>query len=374
MIWRCQVPRNLVVCLDGTGGQLRARGNTNVLLLYKLLDLSDPAKQIAYYDPGVGTFASAGAWSPFARWFSRMCGLAFGSGLRQNLGEAYTWLMHHWAPGDQIFIFGFSRGAYSARALVGILRAIGLLRPGAENLVPYVVSTYARRGGETKIDWDEVHLTSATFTQHVEGTSTIPVKYLGLWDTVKAAGFLRWEIHWPFTSELTNAVRIRHAVSINEKRAPFKESLIKPRTDGSLEEVWFAGVHSDVGGTFVDETSASQISHSSKRNSVPKLSTITLKWIVEGGIAEGLQVKSRAVASACEVTSADATSRLHSRGWPWVLAGRRLRKIPAGAAVHSSVKARALADATFKAPVNVVWADPDWMGTPAVAASAGDDR
>ncbi|QCB97933.1 DUF2235 domain-containing protein [Arthrobacter sp. PAMC25564] len=366
--------RNLVVCLDGTGAQLRAKGNTNVVLLYELLDHSDPIKQIAYYDPGVGTFSSAGAWTPLARAISRLGGLAFGWGLRQNLGEAYTWLMQNWAPGDQVFVFGFSRGAYTARSLVGILRAIGVLRPGSENLVPYVVAAYARRAGETTIDWDEVHLTSEVFAQHVDGKSTIPVKYLGLWDTVKAAGFLRWEVTWPFTRELPNAARIRHAVSINEQRAPFKEYLVDARTDGTLEEVWFAGVHSDVGGTFVDDPPPGQITRPGKNTHAPRLSRITLKWIIEGAIAEGLLVRSRAPIAACTVTPADATSKLHRRGRAWALLGTRDRKIPAGASVHASVNTRALTDPTFKAPTNVLWADPDWVGQPRLPAPAGTDQ
>lgn len=363
--------RNLVMCLDGTGAQLRAKGNTNVLLLYKLLDHSDPAKQIAYYDPGVGTFASEGAWTPLARSISRIGGLAFGWGLRQNLGQAYTWLMQNWEPGDQVFIFGFSRGAYTARALVGILRAVGVMRPGSENLVPYVVATYARRGGEAKLDWDEVHLTSEVFGRQVDGKSTVPVKYLGVWDTVKAAGFLRWEVRWPFTRELPNALRIRHAVSINEKRAPFKEYLVDARTDGSLEEVWFAGVHSDVGGTFIDKPPAGQAAHPGRKNPAPRLSAIALKWIIEGGIAEGLRVRPRAVVAACAVTAADATAQLHRRGPAWVFLGTRNRKVPDGASVHASVNTRAAADPTFRAPANVAWVDPDWVGPPLLPASAG---
>ncbi|MGN7200366.1 T6SS phospholipase effector Tle1-like catalytic domain-containing protein [Arthrobacter sp. SAFR-044] len=366
--------RNLVLCLDGTGAQLRAKGNTNVVLLYKMLDHSDPAKQIAYYDPGVGTFASAGAWTPLARGISRLGGLAFGWGLRQNLAEAYTWLMQNWAPGDQVFIFGFSRGAYTARALVGILRTVGMLRPGSENLVPYVIATYARRGGEDKIDWDEVHYTSEVFARQVGGKSTVPVKYLGLWDTVKAAGFLRWEITWPFTRELPNAARIRHAVSIHEKRAPFKEYLADARTDGSVEEVWFAGVHSDVGGTFDDEPGPGPSHRLHKETPSPRLSTIPLKWIVEGGIANGLLVRSRAAEATCSVTAADASAKLHRRGWAWVFLGTRSRKVPAGASVHESVNARALADPRFKAPANVVWVDPHWAGHPAVPASAGPQQ
>jgi hypothetical protein len=163
-------------------------------------------------------------------------------------------------------------------------------------------------------------------------------------------------------------------VSIHEKRAPFRESLVDARTDGSLEEVWFAGVHSDVGGTFTDKLPAGQGARPGAKAPDPRLSTIALKWIIEGAIAEGLLVRPRAVVAACAVTPADAASTLHRRGPAWILLGTRRRKIPAGASVHSSVQARAAADPGFKAPPGVVWADPDWAGEPRVRSSAGADQ
>ncbi len=370
------MPRNLVLCLDGTGAQLRARGNSNVVLLYRLLDHSDPSRQIAYYEPGVGTFAAAGAWTPVARWVSRMAGMAFGIGLRQNLAQAYTWLMQNWIPGDRIYVLGFSRGAYTARALVGLLRTVGILRPGSENLVPYVIATYARKGGEEHIDWAEIHLTSEVFAQHVQGRSTVPVQFLGLWDTVKAAGFLRWEIRWPYTLQLPNAATIRHAVSIDEKRAPFRESLVDARTDGTLEEVWFAGVHTDVGGTFVDPVlpgAGATDAQPGRRLPDARLSTITLKWMLEGAVREGVMVRPRAAAAACTVGEADASATIHRRGWAWILLGTYHRKVPAEAFVHSSVRARMLADPGYKAPASVQWADPDWAGKPVFDRPARPD-
>jgi uncharacterized protein (DUF2235 family) len=103
------VGKNIVICLDGTGNQLQAKGNTNVVRLYEMLDLNESAEQIAYYDPGVGTFSAAGAWTPFARRVTKLAGLAVGLGLRANLGEAYTYLMQNYDVGDKLFIFGFSR-------------------------------------------------------------------------------------------------------------------------------------------------------------------------------------------------------------------------------------------------------------------------
>lgn len=338
------MPRNLVICLDGTGAQPRAAGDTNVVRLYSMLDLSDPETQIAYYDPGVGTFASAGAWTRAARWWSRVRGLAFGTGLKENLGEAYTWLMRHWRPGDQVYVFGFSRGAYNARALVGMQRAIGLLRPGSENFVPYAVTAYS--GG-----FDDMHHIAEVFSQKVdaEGHTTMPIRYLGVWDTVKAAGFLRSSISWPWTHRLPNVQRIRHALSIDERRRPFREYLIADPDDGQREEVWFAGVHSDVGGTFADDA---------------RLSTIALKWVVDGAVAEGLRVRRRKHAVETTVDPTFATGVAHrNSGW-WALLGRRRRPVPEGARVHASVKARIDAAIGYDpfGDVPVEYVDAGWAG------------
>ena len=202
--------RNLVMCLDGTAGQVRGKGDSNSVRLYELLDFSDETAQLAYYDPGVGTFSSPGAWTPFARWFSRMGGLIWGAGLRENLGDAYLWLMRTWQPGDRIYVFGFSRGAFTARALTGMLRLIGLMRPGSENQLQYAIAQYARRGGEKAIAWDEIHRFSGLFARQVDGRSTIPVEFLGVWDTVKAMGLIRTAPKWPYTRTTPNALRIRH--------------------------------------------------------------------------------------------------------------------------------------------------------------------
>src|SRR4051812_21463458 len=125
--------KNIVICLDGTNNKLRAAANTNVVRMFDLLDLHSPDKQVAYYDPGVGTFSAPGAWTPLARLVSRYSGLLFGIGMRQNLCEAYTYLMSVYEPDDRIFVFGFSRGAYTARALTGLVEVCGILRRGSEN-------------------------------------------------------------------------------------------------------------------------------------------------------------------------------------------------------------------------------------------------
>lgn len=346
------MPKNLVICLDGTAGQVRGPGDSNSVRVWELLDHSDPAAQIAYYDPGVGTFSSAGAWTRLARWLSRTAGLIWGAGLRQNLGEVYLWLMQHYEPGDRIYVFGFSRGAFTARALVGMLRTIGLMKPGSENQLQYAVAAYARAGGEKKLPWDEVHRFSGLFAQQFDGRSTIPVAYLGVWDTVKAMGTARRAPKWPYTRELPNAQRIRHAVSIDERRRPFAEYAVETEAPETLEEVWFAGVHSDVGGTFPDD---------------PRLSTIALKWILEGAIAEGLRVRTRAVDNIFEkVTVESAAALAHRNSWVWSLLIPRRRPIPEGAVLHASVRERIarMPDYTPMLPTAYSWADDGWAGSP----------
>ncbi|MEU9211132.1 DUF2235 domain-containing protein [Streptomyces sp. NPDC048415] len=347
--------KNLVICLDGTGNQLKAKGNTNVVRLYEMLDLSDPARQIAYYDPGVGTFSAAGAWTPIARRLSRLFGLAFGSGIRTNLAEAYTYLMEHYQPGDRIHIFGFSRGAYTARALVGMLKAVGLMRPGMENLVPYAVSVYAKNKDWTRDDWDQLHHFAGAFSNAVEGRVGISVAYLGLWDSVKAAGVLRWNLRWPYTRQVPNVGRVRHAVSIDEKRRPYREYLVtagdlKRPAPASIEQVWFAGVHSDVGGTFDDD---------------PRLATVALKWIVDGALDEGLLLKSGAYAREVTLVPEDALGAVHRTGWIWALLTYRRRRLPHGAHVHSSVRARLETaperEAAERIPASAVWSDTEWL-------------
>jgi uncharacterized protein (DUF2235 family) len=369
--------KKIVVCLDGTGNQLGANNPTNVAKVFQLLDLSDPSKQLAYYDPGVGTMSAASARGRLGRAASRLSGLAFGTGMKTNLSEAYTYLMQHWQAGDSIYIFGFSRGAYTARALAGMLTRPGLMRPGSENLVPYAVAKYAINRDFKKDEYKRMAEFSGAFCWRTEGEPlfdtikrndpdqiwhhAVPVAYLGLWDTVKAAGILRLgNLRWLYTRSLPNAARIRHAVSIDEHRRPYREYLVEPkqfRTAG-LEEVWFAGVHSDVGGTFEPDH---------------KLARIALKWMVDGVHAD-LILRPGAYAKICTVDDSFALGQIHRMGRIWTLAGSRKRDIPPGAILHMSVKVRREHDGKYPhrrraLPEDQVWADPDWTEPSALPAA-----
>lgn len=345
--------KRIVICLDGTGNELKAKNaNTNVVALYDLLDLDDPAEQVAYYDPGVGTFSSPGAWTPPARLASRVAGLAFGAGLRANLAEAYTYLMRVYQPGDRIYLLGFSRGAYTARALAGLVHAIGIFRPGAENLVQYAVSSYVRQE-KTKADWDQLTYFRWVFSHPApEGMKHIPIEFLGIWDTVKATGWLRWDQKWPWTRSIVNVRTVRHAVSIDEYRKPYRHYAAVPdpasEVKPDIDEVWFAGVHSDVGGTFPDNSD---------------LARIALKWMAQSAYDAGVLVKRKPFFGLCRgITLSHANGTVHRMGKAWRLVGYRKRVVPKGALVHDSVRARLAANVgyRFTLPDGATYADPGW--------------
>ena len=134
-------PRNIVLCLDGTSNKYAAV-NTNVVKLYAMLDRARN-DQLSYYQPGIGTMPPPGIFGRLKRWFVTRLDLAIAWLLSDHVTDAYRFLMRYYQQGDRIFIFGFSRGAYTARALIGLLNRPGLLRPGSENLVPYAVRQYA---------------------------------------------------------------------------------------------------------------------------------------------------------------------------------------------------------------------------------------
>jgi uncharacterized protein (DUF2235 family) len=342
--------KNIVICFDGTGNQIRANDSTSVVRLYSMLDLADSEQQIGYYDPGVGTMGSSRSWTPWGQAVTKVLGLGFGLGLRENLGEAYTFLMGQYEEGDRIYVFGFSRGAYTARALCGMLLKLGLLRNGSQNLVPYAVNLFTSRDP----DWARLgQFGSSLSRRDAEGRMRLRVHYLGIWDTVKAAGLLRGGLKWPDTRQLPNVSKIRHAVSIDEKRRPFQEYLVWPVKNPArnapareLDEVWFAGVHSDVGGTFEDH----------------ELADIALKWMAEDAMAWGLRLRKDVYEDQLRVTPEYAHGRVHSMGRGWALLGYRRRTVPEGARIHASVQRRIAVDAAYgqKLPSVYEWDDVHW--------------
>jgi uncharacterized protein (DUF2235 family) len=252
--------KNIVICCDGTNNEFGPE-NTNVVRLIQLLD-RDPLKQRLYYDPGVGTLPEPSAWSAFSKGLSEIFGLAFGRGLSWKVEEAYTYLMNVWEPGDRVFVFGFSRGAYTARVLAGMLHALGLLPHGNQNLVPYVMRLYGalrnQRSAVTK--WstlcDQFRWTFARTVPEDPSERHFHVHYVGLWDTVSSVGWAWDPRKFPYTARNPSVHAVRHAVSIDERRWFFRQNrMYQALPSQEFAQVWFPGVHSDVGGGYPESES-----------------------------------------------------------------------------------------------------------------------
>src|ERR1700733_13121138 len=237
------MPKNIVICCDGTGNEFGNK-NSNVIKLYKTLVCD--AGQVAYYHPGVGTMGARSALTGIGKWWTRVIGLAFGYGFSDNVADAYQFLMRTFEPDDTVYVFGFSRGAYTARALCGMLHSVGLLSVGNEGLIPYAI----RMVKSKKIEFGVAADFKKTFSRECKPC------FVGVWDTVCSLGWVYDAVHFPFTTATKNPdLRfVRHAISIDERRAFFRQNLFgtpnNPQQD--VVEVWFAGVHSDVGGSYLE--------------------------------------------------------------------------------------------------------------------------
>jgi uncharacterized protein (DUF2235 family) len=248
--------RNLIVCFDGTNNQFGAH-DTNVVRLVQALERSDQ-QQIVYYDPGVGTLPEPGLLTAIAKRISEVFGLAFGVGLTAKIERAYAFLMHNWQPGDCVFLFGFSRGAYTARALAGLLHMFGLLAPSHENLLPYVMRLF--RGSRRVDDQDaQIWRVSAQFRNTFARDAGVEhrrfrVHFVGVWDTVSSVGWIWDPVKFRHTAANPSIVTIRHAVAVDERRSFFRQNLFAADVRGQdLLELWFPGVHSDVGGGYPEQ-------------------------------------------------------------------------------------------------------------------------
>ena len=315
--------KNIVVCCDGTGNEYGAN-NTNVVDMYE--PVVRDKEQVAYYDPGVGTFSVFGR--TWGKKFGVIMGQGFGYGLTENIEDAYLYLMDRYEPGDKLFLFGFSRGAFTVRALAGMLHKVGLLQKGSNNLIPYASEVYNTRG-------------NGPIAEGFKKTYCHECKpyFIGVWDTVGSLGY--WFGKQFFDDRLNKDVpNAYHAVAIDEKRAKFPVSLWD-ETDlapgQQVEQVWFAGVHSDVGGSYEERD----------------LSNITLIWMLQNAEKHGLRLKE----GWRDRLVGDPLGPMHeSYTGLWKLWRPVTRKIPEGAKIHSSVLKRvnALADYTPALPTRYV--------------------
>lgn len=345
--------RNVIVCCDGTDNTF-GHQNSNVVRLIQSLR-RDPTKQRLYYDPGIGTFPASTAWNPLSLVKEKIANVAdrmMAWRLEQNVQEAYSYLMDYWEMGDRVFLFGFSRGAYTVRVLAGMLHVMGLLPRGNYNLVPYVMNIYKSLRGASHASnyWKLSSEFRTTFSRETgQRARRFPVRFLGVWDTVSTVGWIWNPASYPYTQSNPSVDIVRHAVSIDERRAFFRQNLVKPRKAQDVEERWFAGDHSDIGGGHAEEDGG--------------LWRITCEWMVDAAKNAGLEIdddRLKKVLSRTEAPDAPWLEPQHSllrKWWPAELVPKRqwdfrtsrmkwkcgrfgYRTVPSGAQLHDSVTKR----------------------------------
>jgi Uncharacterized alpha/beta hydrolase domain (DUF2235) len=255
--------KRLVVCLDGTWNTPdNGDSPTNVVKMMRSIRASaaDGTPQVAFYDRGVGT------GNPF----DRFVGGAFGRGLVENVQDGYRFLADNYERGDEIYVFGFSRGAYTARSLAGFIGYCGLVPKTLMDLLPAVWLAWQDRDNPS----DEQRALLREVCS--EACSEVRITCLGVWDTVGSLGIPVESLQWVNRGRYEflntklgeNVDHAFHALAIDEMRGPFGPALWQePDHNGNktVEQVWFAGVHSNVGGSYLDDG----------------LSDLALQWMIE---------------------------------------------------------------------------------------------
>ena len=334
------MPQNIVICCDGTCND--ATGHvTNVLRIFRCLQHGE--EQVCYYDGGVGTLVDPTAISFLRKFIRRKIDMAIGYSLRDNFCKAYRFLVRHYRPGDRIFLFGFSRGAYTARSLVGLIRKCGIphakvyQKSSLEGLVKEAYHIYREKA------WDPDGREAAAFKKTFSWPN-VRIKFLGVWDTVGALGIPVHQV--PFSSdyyrwqdtELSRMVENAfHAVALDEHRPDFTVTLWSnakaPSPRQAVEQRWFPGAHADVGGGYSEGT----------------LWQRPLQWMQERAEACGLKCS-----APTHVDPTAALSQMHDSldefagGWyrklPWVYPYYRARDFGIHEVIDESVWARIQGD------------------------------
>jgi uncharacterized protein (DUF2235 family) len=332
------MPKNIVICCDGTGNEINTT-ISNVLKLYRVLEKSDD--QRVYYNPGVGTIGEQNAWERFKQNTKAVLGLATGYGLDHDVLGAYRFLCETYQSGDRVWLFGFSRGAYTVRVLAAFVHVMGLLRPDQLNLAGYALSAYKKASSDKQAsDGDSQHhtlLEEAWHFSQVAGGYPVPIEFIGVWDTVASVIvprqdgflFLFYLQMLYFTRTNPSVKKFRQAMSIDERRRMFRlnrwidpqgcrSNIYDPKTatPQDIRQVWFAGVHSDVGGGYPEAQSG--------------LSKFPLLWMIDEAQKAGLRVDDamvnhfgwgQPIPGGHDYVAPDATAPLHDSltGAWWIL-------------------------------------------------------
>ncbi|KAK6525978.1 hypothetical protein TWF281_011021 [Arthrobotrys megalospora] len=254
--------KRLVLCFDGTGNRFTGTDtDTNIVKIYKMLDRK-VENQYHYYQPGIGTYVegSSTSWTPLSRlWSNFAMGLdqAVGTSFEHHVTAGYRFIMRYFSPGDCIYVFGFSRGAYTARFLSEMIHEVGLLSQGNDEMVRFAWKLFSDYQNSAKDESSKEFVARRDLMKDFKETfcrSGVNVHFLGLFDCVNSVGQFELPLFRSTPTYLPTppATHIRHAVALHERRVKFKPALFSgfvARTC-DLKEVWFAGDHCDVGGGY----------------------------------------------------------------------------------------------------------------------------
>jgi uncharacterized protein (DUF2235 family) len=309
--------KRIAFCFDGTW-QL-PMNNTNVYRLYKALTLT--SDQVTFYDDGVGADATG---------LDRLIQGAFGEGLNQKIIDGYTKIAHVYEPGDQVFLFGFSRGAFTARSLAGFIANCGLPTGSfTDDCVTQAFAAYR----------DPANRAAMLAKLGTCNLGNATIQMVGVWDTVgsmgipaifggidtKQYGFLDTTLH----PDVKNAV---HCMAIDEHRAQFPATLWTPPFDKNqtVSQVWFSGCHGDVGGGVL---AGSPLDHGTR------LCDVTYAYMLQKAQAAGLVFDPAAIAPFATLPAEDALDIIRDS---WTPANLKpyLRPILSGSSIANSVGLR----------------------------------
>ena len=256
--------KRIAICADGTWNirdqvdeTTGKRRPTNVTKVTRAIRprAANGTDQVVCYHDGVGT--SGGV--------DKFTGGAFGSGIENNIRELYRFIVYNFVPGDELYLFGFSRGAFTVRTLAGFMNAVGLVEKDADYFIPEIYALYESSVQPGSPEWEHA------FRRIPRRRPCPPIRFVGVWDTVGALGAPgvighllnrnKYQYHdVGLNAHIEHAV---HALAIDERRKPFAPNLWQ-RPDGwpgTLEQAWFAGVHSDVGGSQTPDGLANEALH-----------------------------------------------------------------------------------------------------------------
>jgi uncharacterized protein (DUF2235 family) len=327
--------RHIVICADGTWNRPEEEPDdvpTNVLRLARGVCPTNPAGDLqhVFYDWGIGSY------------YDRVRGGVAGLGIHKNIMDGYRYIVQNYEPGARIYLFGFSRGAYTVRSLCGLINNCGILKRPDARRIEEAFQHYKRKGA----DYKPSGKASVEFRRRYSHALR-EVHFVGVWDTVGALG-VPFSVLGLFDSDdefydtkLGDNVHIaRHALAIDERREDFEPTLWQPRPGLDLKQVWFAGVHADIGGGYPSDDKGHLASD------------VPLKWMLDEAADAGLALESHLLRAVKPV----ATARLHSsRRHVYRLKSPLQRNLaPSGipTEVHPSVLTRRRADAAYR-PANL---------------------